>query len=598
MWMSLFGVVLILAIAFFQGLQGVFSALIMCVLSILCAALAFGTYEGIFYSFLLERQPEYGQAIALMAVFILSLLILRVVFDMVFSGNMLLPVWVERGFGGAFGLVTGLVIVGMLQIGFQLLPFDATLLGFNRFEPVRAGTSKTIPPEELAKTPEDQIEWKRQNLWFNPDGFVVKLVSTLSEGALSGSNSFEQIHPDFLAELQWRRSGVQRESRHVVPADSLRVRRAWLLPKGRLYHKRPGPRPGEPGIVEAINAPKLDHQWLVVSATIGYEARDEDDYQRFTPMQVRIVGRERGKLRQYFLRGEGHPAGAEASSEAVQHWARRPTEAILVKAETKGNPFDLVFEVPANFEPWFVEFKSTARAEVPAVKPAEAEEAGAAAGGPPGPAPSGAAGPEAGAEPREFVATAKRPGRVSARYAERAAFDDTLPFALPADVLRKKGASLAGDRFRRGHVVLELPQPQPPAGQAVTRFDVPRDKRLLQVRTEARHAGSVLGGALSITVRTLGQYVIVDDNGRKYHRIGQILVADVRGRRYLELQYWPNALMPERCIEPPQKIRDEHLRGDYLVIYLYLLPPGTRPVRFESGRGGEDLRALDLVAPD
>ena len=40
MWFSLFVTVLILTITFYQGLQGLFSALINCVLAILSAVLA------------------------------------------------------------------------------------------------------------------------------------------------------------------------------------------------------------------------------------------------------------------------------------------------------------------------------------------------------------------------------------------------------------------------------------------------------------------------------------------------------------------------------------------------------------------------------
>ncbi len=602
MWMSLFGFVLILAIAFFQGLQGLFSSLIMCVLTILCAGLAFGTYDSIFSSFLIDTQPEYGQAIALMAVFILSLLILRVLSDMFISGNMVFPVWVERIGGGVFGLITGVVMVGMLQIAFQLLPFDADLLGFNRFAAFKPGTGQEIEPDDLKKTPADQIEWRRQNLTLNPDGFVVSLASTLSRGALSGRAQFAALHPDFLEELQWRRSAAQRESRHVVPADSLQVKKASLLPDGKLLRKRLD-RSGQSTTIEPIQAPELDHQWLAVKVRVDYDARDEDGYHRFSPTQVRVVGERRGvvgRTHQYFLHGEGHAAEGAASSNDFQHMALRRNEPVIVKAETRGNEFDFVFEVPDDFEPWFVEFKSTARAEVPEIKPtgeSVSEEPVAKATPPIGTSPEPEPAKPAEAVKEEYVPVKKRGGRVSARYADRARFDDQLPFALPAEVLKRQGASLSGDVLREGHAVVAFPEQEPPADGAVTRLGVPENRRLLRLQAEARHAGSVLGGALSVSVRTLGQYLIVDEKGGKYHRIGQIAVADVGGERYVEIQYWPNATIPERCIQPARKVRDQHLRGDYLVFYLYLMPPGSKPIRFESGRGGEDLRRLNLVAP-
>jgi hypothetical protein len=96
MWLSLFALVLILATTFYLGIQGTFSALIMCILTVLSAALAFGMYETVYYSFLIDKQPEHGRAIALMAVFIPTLLVLRVIADQLITGNMQFHPYVDR----------------------------------------------------------------------------------------------------------------------------------------------------------------------------------------------------------------------------------------------------------------------------------------------------------------------------------------------------------------------------------------------------------------------------------------------------------------------------------------------------------------------
>ena len=119
MWLSLFAIVLILAITFYQGLHGLFSSVIMCILTVLSAALAFGLYEVVYASFLIEHQPDHGRAIALVGIFIVTLLVLRVAVDAIITGNMQFPIYVDRAVGGAFSFVTAMVIVGMLTIGFQ-----------------------------------------------------------------------------------------------------------------------------------------------------------------------------------------------------------------------------------------------------------------------------------------------------------------------------------------------------------------------------------------------------------------------------------------------------------------------------------------------
>ena len=58
MWFSLLVVVLVLAITFYQGLQGIFSALIICILTILSAALAFGLYEDLYFAQLILQHTQ------------------------------------------------------------------------------------------------------------------------------------------------------------------------------------------------------------------------------------------------------------------------------------------------------------------------------------------------------------------------------------------------------------------------------------------------------------------------------------------------------------------------------------------------------------
>ena len=88
MWLSFFAVILILAITFYQGLHGLFSALIMCILTVLSAALAFGMHDAVHYQYLAASQPERGRALALLGIFIVVLLVMRVIMDIVISKNM------------------------------------------------------------------------------------------------------------------------------------------------------------------------------------------------------------------------------------------------------------------------------------------------------------------------------------------------------------------------------------------------------------------------------------------------------------------------------------------------------------------------------
>jgi len=97
--------ILVLAIAFFQVLQGIFSALIMAILAVLCAALSFAVYP-LVAELLYTTQPAHADALAIIATFILPLLALRILIDRFIPGNVVLGVWADRVAGGILGILT------------------------------------------------------------------------------------------------------------------------------------------------------------------------------------------------------------------------------------------------------------------------------------------------------------------------------------------------------------------------------------------------------------------------------------------------------------------------------------------------------------
>ena len=75
MWLSLAAIALILAVTYFQALHGMFSAVIMCMLTILSAALAFGAYERLNELALADPLPDHGRAVAFIVVFVAAALL-------------------------------------------------------------------------------------------------------------------------------------------------------------------------------------------------------------------------------------------------------------------------------------------------------------------------------------------------------------------------------------------------------------------------------------------------------------------------------------------------------------------------------------------
>ena len=80
MWLSLLCLAVALAVATKVSTQGAFGAFLMLVLTICCAAAAYGTHEWIGVNFVAPNwKPDYALSVALGVVFGISLLILRLI---------------------------------------------------------------------------------------------------------------------------------------------------------------------------------------------------------------------------------------------------------------------------------------------------------------------------------------------------------------------------------------------------------------------------------------------------------------------------------------------------------------------------------------
>ena len=506
---------------------------------------------------------DYGPAAALVSVFLIVLIVTRLLADTFIKKNLEFPGIIDRLGAVLLGFGSAMILTGMLAIGIQLLPFDAEIVGYNRLVKVDAATSEPIP-EGQPQTPAS-VRYESSPLWLSPDGFTVGLVGMLSAHSFSGKVSFADLHPDFLEELQLLRSGLQKESRRAVPADVLGVKAVWPLDDEQLEAAQPSQRD-----------PK--NHWLCVRAKINSpkEALDSDSSHRFSPMQVRLVGwdagNRKGDTSQYTPVGLAMNVMEDTPTGDHKVVARdRP---LMVPRTAGGHPADLVFEVPKTFQPWFLAYKRGGRVEIPqrllkagAPQP-KIIQAITQPDSPPPPVTSGQ---------EELV-----PGRQVHSGLSR--FDRKLPVALEPDWLAGgPELDLAGNRYRKGHAVVDWPLFEAEPSVAVSNFFVPPGMQLFQLSVTRGEARSIFGRALQFTRTTLAQYTVIDEQGRRYFRIGEIRIAKVGTQEKVEIQYWPQAEMPERCIRSPRTIQDNNLTGDYTLIYLFLIPEGKTPVKFDTG---------------
>lgn len=610
MILSLIAALFVLLVAAFWAFQGVFSSAIMLFETIAAVMIAFGFYEPL-AAFLADKIPEYHSAVALVLIFVVTLVLLRLATDKLIAGNVQFPLPVDRAGGALLGLLTGLLVIGMALIGVQMLPVGPELLGFQR-----------IPPQ----TPK-----ARNTVWLNPDGFTIGLVNLLSSGRFGGTTVFADARPAFLEDLAANNLGVQVESRRDVPPQSLAARNYWFLNSiDEVLQQRSGDKWQRE--FKSVQPDDPARHYLVVRVGLDASAADEPGEGstarviRFTPAQFRIVGRvgEAGApswhmacgLSDLFSENQGFKLARHRALGRIVRW---PIDQPFALANDNAAEllkdgkyvFDVAFEVPQDFKPIFVEFKSGARAELnqkmALAKPPPAEKPPAK----PAPKPRTPAdedeeeeeeeSEQETAQPAKPKVGEKPPGRTSVATAieERTGVSSKLPMPLKRSAFPASGVK--GGKFAEGHIVFNPAEASASAAENVTEFAVPGDVRMVQIGAEAVFAGSLPGQVLEYAKRAIAQISIESDSGERYFAIGVYTAATIGGKRILEIQYWPEADVPERCLEPANHLKPNLLRtaadqGNLKMGFVFLVPPGTHIVKFHSSP--RNSQEVNIEVPD
>lgn len=169
---------LLVGIAFYQVVQGMFSAMIMTVLTLLAAAVAFNYYEPL-AELLASRLGAYAHPAALLGIFVIMLYALREIYDRLIKGNVVMGLWPDRIGGAAFGVLTGFLLVGVLMTVVLMLPFGPSALAYEDYD------------SDLAEAGGGTPRWACS--------FATGLMKHLSAGSLQPigeGNSYARAHDD------------------------------------------------------------------------------------------------------------------------------------------------------------------------------------------------------------------------------------------------------------------------------------------------------------------------------------------------------------------------------------------------------------------
>lgn len=531
MLLTVLAVILVGAIVVNQVIQGGFSALITAALSVVAACVAFNYAEPLVRFWLEGRVPVFADSIAIIAIFVLTLLALRFLFDYLIRGNLYFPQIANWIIGGACGLLSASVIVGVVLIAWQVLPLPAKFFGYDRYPSSSFDAPSRIFP--------------------NPDGFTASLVANLSAKTFSGNQRFEAMHPNLLMELYGRRSAVEAGSLPIAGRDCLEVISAWQVNE-----------------VDG-NPPAAGQQFIAVRAKINIKQNaefvlDTDRWLRYSSSQVRVVTHDssRDRYDTTFIHAIADP---RSPTQIVVTQPGQAIAADLTTTTARSPQFDWVFSISSSGTIEFVEFKGWARAEVPALL-ASAPSALL----PRGSGQVGRVGSVIGVgqEPRMRVTEIN--------------INNQLPFALRSPnaqgewnsprggVVQLQTSQFASGRIGDSAAVLK--------GMGVTRgkariggFLVPPGQYMVEVvfkRGQGATGNSYYTGPLRLESKS---------GGNMFKHVGAMLRYKQERTERVEIYYYPNGSRDE--IEGPQQIDSN---GDLFEVRAYFLVPPNLELEYVS----------------
>lgn len=612
-------IIFLFAVAFFQAMHGFFSALIMMVLTLCSAAIAIGTHEYVAVTWAVKLWPDFAHALSLAGTFGVTLAVLRVIFDQLIRRGNLLPQWLERAGGGLCGLVTGLIITGILGLSINTLPFDrGYFLTYSRIRyqapelpkvDVRAG--QDLPD------PEPQDPREERELFLKPDRFAVACGAWLADNIFGyKGRSFRDTHTDLVERYGWN-NAVPLEMQRWAPAGSISIVEGSVRKVPRVYEYNRDWVPDTSAEAKPLE-PQSGHEFWAVRIQLSSKARGQYSFHAFTPRQIMVVGRPRpgASLKQYYpIAIEGTDRGGKHMYIVKYNFGPWPIiDMPFTPLEGSNDQVEVVYELPQGFCVEYIEYKLGARAPLSFVV-GQTDPATLAAGSASGSsttvdgtqktadggstsAGSGTVGASAG----ETVPSVGRGGTVRGVTTRvgRSGFGAQTPFTV-RKYTTHKDAQVSGGTLRQGHLVAYADEQEGATGQAVTAFEVPPDKRLLQLNVMNLKAGSLYGKILRQAVVTMQNYFVTDSNGERYQMCGKCAVSIVNGREVLEIQYFPDQAGSIGGVGPFVSIKERDLDKDDTLVLLFLVNPGATIVEFSTGGAAsraDDLRAEGLTAPE
>ena len=347
---SIIVILLVGVIGYFYFVQGFFTAAFSAVAATLAGVLALSYYEPLTAKLFQNKFVDSGNAVALIGIFAISFIVLRVLFDKLIPGNIRLQSTVDRAGGAVMGLVVGIFAIGIFSIAAQSMPFGPSIMGQTRYKTMES-RSVVVPGNGQGQGADESVSDELVSEKFEPndhqtlllpvDDWVVGFVSYLSNGgSLAGDNTLASVHPALLDEMFGQRIGIQPGVNHVIvdspTRQSVSVLLAYLLPE--VNEADAEIKALRTGVLRSLK-PELKSEGgnaiLVIRIMCTPNAADTDQLVRFSTGAVRLV-----------VNGTNYtPIGSLDATGTLL--LNKPDDALIVSVKDGNAGADMVFYVPS-----------------------------------------------------------------------------------------------------------------------------------------------------------------------------------------------------------------------------------------------------------
>ena len=371
---GIFIIILVLLVAFFHMVQGFFSATLSMIFTIFAAAVAVGFHENVVAAFKPGKLADSANAMMLCILFAATYVVLRLIFDRAVPGNVRFQSTTDKIGGAAVGIVAGIFAAGIVAIAAQTMPFGPSVFGYARYELTNPDREMSIQPNRekssLTRSVYDELksdgfkDEDQKSLILPADDLLLKSVSGMSEGSLSGVRPLNSIHANYLQEAFAMRVGYEIAAKHtasnldkqqqvsvekIARVDRLKQVEDSEFPEIRAAKKEGGKKAAAPEGKEESKLAKDDKKpgpgavMLIVRTKVEKNAGEGEklDYFRFTPASIRLVVHDtNGAAKNY------HPLGTMDAWGGGTFWPNRIDDPVFINLNKTG--MDLVFEVDGN----------------------------------------------------------------------------------------------------------------------------------------------------------------------------------------------------------------------------------------------------------